>query len=312
MLRRSTLLLAILVLTLLSFFSVQAKDAQPVKAGPEIVKVGIYLIRAGGLDISNGSIDVDFYLDFVCQNVCDKEQDKFELVNGSVRSSVKDDSNPSNPTYRVNATVFQEVDLKKYPFDSHEIQIIIESANQTDNMVYAVNPSTTTLDPQVFILGWQLDHNATADVTEKYYEAWNLSYSRYTFKAQLSKPILASWLKGILPAIFIMLGSLFALFITPKNIGSRVAIITSALVASVLYHLNFTSRVPSIGYLTFADTFMMINYVVLIISLGLTIWVLRADNADNKTPVEWINRIEVIAIPGLWLLLHILNVIWFF
>ncbi|HXD12449.1 MAG TPA: hypothetical protein VN653_20430, partial [Anaerolineales bacterium] len=84
----------------------------------------------------------------------------------------------------------------------------------------------------------------------------------------------------------------------------------SSLVASVLYHLNFTSRVPSIGYLTYADTFMMINYVIILISLALTIWIIRTDNPDRQPTVARVNKVEIIAMPSLWIVLQILNAWW--
>ena len=166
------------------------------------------------------------------------------------------------------------------------------------------------IDPNVFILGWELDRTPSAQIVDQYYEAWDLYYTRYEFTTELSKPSLAGWLKGLLPAIFIVLGSLFALFIPPKNIGNRVAIITSALVASVLYHLNFTSRVPPIGYLTYGDTFMIINYIIILVSLILTIWIIRADAPEEQAVVARINTIELWTIPLLWLVLHILNAVW--
>ena len=293
--------------------SVRGEGWNQTAGNPEIVKVGIYLLRAGSLDISTGAIDVDFYIDFTCEKDCDKNQDKFEIVNGTLRSAVllEDADSAHNPTYRATATVFQDVDLRQYPFDKHQVKIVIESSIYDQSQVaYVVNEKTTAIDPQVFILGWEMERAPTAKIVEQYYQAWDLYYTRYEFTTELSKPPLAGWLKGLLPAIFIALGSLFALFITSKNIGNRVAIITSALVASVLYHLNFTSRVPSIGYLTYADTFMMINYIIILISLVLTIWIIRSDGTDSQALVARVNKIEIIAIPGLWIVLHVLNALW--
>jgi hypothetical protein len=307
-----------LILGLLAKEVVPARAETPRQAAsqPETVLVGIYLIRAGALDISTGAIDVDFYIEFTCETECG-DKAEFEIINGTTKAKpvlLPDPTNPEaakQPTYRVAATVFQEVDLKKYPFDSHDIQIIIESSNYDDSVVkYAVNADRTAIDPNVFILGWDFDTNppqATGSIVDQYYEAWGLNYTRYVFTTHISKPALAGWLKGLLPAIFITLGSLFALFITTKNIGNRVAIITSALVASVLYHLNFTSRVPPIGYLTFGDNFMIINYIIIIISLALTIWIIRSDVPEKQEFVKKVNRIEIVFIPGLWLALHVLN-----
>lgn len=282
------------------------------QAQAETIKVGIYLIRAGSLDISTGAIDVDFYIEFVCPAACGDKTD-FEIINGTTKSKpvlLADKDSETNPTYRVAATVFQDVDLRKYPFDNHQIKIIIESSNyDKTEVVYEVNETTTAIDPNVFILGWELNHTPKAAIVEQYYKSWDLYYTRYEFTADLSKPVLAGWLKGLLPAIFIALGSLFALYITSKNIGNRVTIITSALVASVLYHLNFTSRVPAIGYLTFGDTFMIINYIIILISLALTIWSIRTENTKL---VAKVNKYEIIVIPLLWVTLHILNVIVIF
>ena len=282
----------------------------------EVLKVGIYLIRAGSLDISTGAIDVDFYIEFICETICGDKTD-FEIINGTTKAKptlLADEGSDIRPTYRVAATVFQDVDLRKYPFDNHEIQIVIESSNyDKSEVVYEVNEKTTAIDPKVFILGWDFNPKPpkpSAKIIDQYYEAWDLYYTRYVFTAQLTKPPLAGWLKGLLPAIIIVLGSLFALFITSKNVGNRVAIITSALVASVLYHINFTSRVPPIGYLTYGDIFMIINYFILLVSLSVTIWIIRSDTPEKQPLIARVNKIELIAIPTLWLVLHILNYVW--
>lgn len=312
---RRILLAMIFALLLLSSSRVPfvyGAGLQRTDATAEVIKVGIYLIRAGSLDISTGAIDVDFYIEFVCPTSCGDRTD-FEIINGVAKSKpvlLADKDSEMNPTYRVAATVFQDVDLRKYPFDAHQVKIIVESSNyDKTEVVYKVNPVTTAIDPNVFILGWDLNHTPHAQIVDQYYEAWNQHYTRYEFTADLSKPPLAGWLKGILPAVFIALGSLFALFITPKNIGNRVTIITSALVASVLYHLNFTSRVPAIGYLTFGDTFMIINYIIILVSLALTIWIIRSENA---VLVAKVNKVEIVLIPLLWAVLHILNYVMIF
>ncbi len=306
---RFALLCALVVLFAGPVLAVKGAGLNQTATKPEVVKVGIYLIRAGSLDITTGAIDVDFYLDFTCEKLCEGNQTKFEVVNGTLKSSVALDPNDKvNPTYRVSATVFQEVNLRQYPFDQHQVKIVIESGiDDSSTIVYAVNQATTAIDPKVFILGWELNPKPFGDILVQHYQAWNLDYTRYEFTAQLSKPALAGWLKGLLPAIIIALGGLFSLFITTKNIGNRVAIITSSLVASVLYHLNFTSRVPPIGYLTYGDIFMIINYFILLISLSITIWMIRSDAPEKQPLIARVNRVELIAVPSLWLLLHILN-----
>ena len=64
---------------------------------------------------------------------------------------------------------------------------------------------------------------------------------------------------------------------------SRLTLTTSALVGSVLFHINMTSSMPPIGYLTFGDRFMMINYIGLVLVLMVNVKVLAISEAGATT-----------------------------
>ena len=63
--RRITLglLCTLFILFAQPVLSVRGKSLEQAQTKPETVKVGIYLIRAGSLDISTGAIDLDFYIE---------------------------------------------------------------------------------------------------------------------------------------------------------------------------------------------------------------------------------------------------------
>ncbi len=295
------------------FLSSMTYSQENFETDPEVVNIGIYLIRAGSLNISTGAIKVDFYLDFICEDLCDDNQDEFELINGKITSSVQIDDDPANPTYRISATLFQKINLNQFPFDNHKIKIIIESANfESADMEYAVNLDSTQIDSDVYVLGWDIVSTASAEIVEKYYSAWDVSYNRYQYSFDLGKPALAGWLKGILPATIIILGALLSLFVNAKKIETRVAITTAALIASVLFHLNFTSKFPVIGYFTFADVFMIINYLVILLTLGLTIWLIYVENAEHEILLKKVHKLEVYMVPLLWISLHFISATFFF
>lgn len=304
-----SLLFLLFLLFVGSVPTVRGAEREQPAAQPVVIPVGIYLLRAGSLDIATGAIDMDFYIEFNCPSTCG-DKTEFEIINGAFKSKpvlLQDEDAETSPTFRVAATVFQEINLRKYPFDGHEIKIIIESSNyNATEVAYVINEATTAIDPNVFILGWELNRTPKAFIDNHYYPAWDQTYTRYEFSTELNKPPLAGWLKGLMPAIFIAMSVLFALLITSKNINNRMAVVTSSLVASVMYHLNFTSRVPSIGYLTFADTFMIINYAVILTTLFITIWGIRAENTEA---MERINKKEIIFTPLIWAGLHILNAV---
>ncbi len=67
-------------------------------------------------------------------------------------------------------------------------------------------------------------------------------------------------LKTLLPSLIITLSGLLALLVhAPEKAQARTAAVASALVSVVLFHLNMTSSIPPISYLTFADRFSLIS-----------------------------------------------------
>ncbi len=87
----------------------------------------------------------------------------------------------------------------------------------------------------------------------------------------------------------------------------------SALVGAVLFHLNMTSSIPPVGYLTFADRFSLINYLALFVGLASSVWLLVEDSrkvADRDRIVARTGRISHFFLaftPALWVSLHLLN-----
>src|SRR5258706_7518763 len=65
------------------------------------------------------------------------------------------------------------------------------------------------------------------------------------------------------------------------EISERLPLPTSTLVGAILYHLTLTSSIPPVGYLTFADKFMLGNYVVVFVALAVTVRVMLYVNADQ-------------------------------
>ncbi len=80
----------------------------------------------------------------------------------------------------------------------------------------------------------------------------------------IQRPWLAGFLKGILPALIIVCCNFLALFMRIDQMSQRLSITTSTLIAAVVFHLNLTASIPPLGYVTYADMFMLINYLWLI------------------------------------------------
>jgi hypothetical protein len=88
----------------------------------------------------------------------------------------------------------------------------------------------------------------------------------------------------------------------PDAAGERLALTSSTLVAAILYHISLNSAIPPVGYLTYADKFMIANYVIVSLSVGISaaLMLLKDKNEDVAQKLHLWTRWSV---PILWIVL---------
>lgn len=274
----------------------------------EQVFVSVYILRIGKLDISAGTYTIDFYLDMWCDPCGERFPAKFSIQNGTTNTKELIIDEPHWKSYRIQATLSNPLNLSDFPFDSHQLAIVITDDLYTSTqLTYVPSLENSGLDPQVFVPGWQIDPEWQAAVEHRYYPLWQAYWPIYTFEITLSKPISAGILKGIIPAVLIFLGSYCSLLISPDKAASRIPIVTATLIGSIVFHLNLTSVLPAVGYLTYADVFMIINYLGLVLLMLIATLTLRWHGRQNSW-AEQLNQQALWAVPAGWLILQLGNI----
>jgi hypothetical protein len=230
-------------------------------------------------------------------------------MNGQELGRQEYDQTPTNWNYRIQALLTGSFDLHKYPFDSHDLSILIEDGNATvDSLVYEPDANKDGLDNSIIIAGLNLHRPTTARVIEHYYPNFDETYSQYVFTLHVERPVLSGILKGILPALFILIIGFMCFLIAPQRVSDRIMLSTSSLIGSVLYHLSLTSAIPPVGYMTFADTFMSINYIGLIGTLGFTLGMIWCTDHGREDIVQGLHRVSSIITLSLWVILQGINI----
>lgn len=275
------------------------------EGGPTVVKVGVYVLNIGKLDTLTGAFTIDFYLSFSSDEA--SNPGSFEFSNGRATSVDKSVDDPAEKFYRIQASLADSLDLSRYPFDRHSLTIQLEDKEQTiRTQVYEASLADSGLDPAVSIAGWELDR-WKAEVKEHYYVPYDTTFSRYVFSINVHRSVLAAVLKTILPAIVIVIVGLLSLVLTPDKIVPRLTLNTGSLVGAVLFHLNMTSSLPPLGYLTFADRFMLINYVGLVLTLVSTLIALSHVDKKQNDKADKVHDVALVVVPTIWAALHLFN-----
>jgi hypothetical protein len=263
--------------------------------GPSEVSVGIYVLNVGKFEVATGSYTVDFYLDMRCPTDCDST--RFEFSNGRANTVDKIIDTPTEKFYRIQASLSQNIDLRKYPFDSHRISIIIEDKEKTrEDLIYKIDPAGSGMDPTVAIVGWDLNGWGT-EVGEHFYVPYNETYSQYTFNIDISRPILPSFIKSMLPVFFMIFVSMLSLLLAADKVTMRLSLNISTLLAAVMFHLNITSQIPPVGYMTFADKFMIGTYLILLATLASGVLLMRKTEKKDDKKADKIYKNSLLYIP---------------
>jgi hypothetical protein len=85
---------------------------------------------------------------------------------------------------------------------------------------------------------------------------------------------------------------LFTYWLDIDKVELRLGIVSSILLAAVVLHLTISGDIPPVGYLTFADKFVLLTYFVALASFILNITLLRLIQRRKRKDAK---RIYVVA-----------------
>jgi hypothetical protein len=98
-----------------------------------------------------------------------------------------------------------------------------------------------------------------------------------------------------------MLLVMTSFILEPDKVTTRLAAVSSALLASVMFHVSISSQLPAVTYLTFADKFMVLTYLILLVSfcLSLAVYVIQGKPGKQPQALKLHHFTEVIVFAGM-------------
>ena len=258
----------------------------------------MYVLNVGRFDLASGSYTIDFYLSMRCAT-SNCILGSFEFMNGRATSTRQIEDTPAEKFWRIEANLYQNLNLQSYPFDSHELAIKIEDTTVAkQNLTYVPDRKNSGLDPSIVIVGWSVA-GWDQRVVDHYYQAYNQTYSQYVFSITLNRES-AHPIEILIPVFFLTLITLIALLMYGKVssvLESRILLTASVLVAAVLYQFTLDSTIPPLGYLTFMDDLMIVTYAIIVTCLVLGIMILKSHHRGAMTESDRIQFYSVRVVP---------------
>ena len=265
------------------------------EADPDEVKVALYMLSLGKLDLDRATVPADFYLTFDCAAKCPPID--FEIMNGRIAGLTKVEDLPNRKMYRIFAELRPRIDLRNFPFDRQTVNVIIEDKGlEKGDLTFLPNLAKTGLDDDIALPGWTIGAWQAAAVDHDY-PIMGEAYSRYSFSMEVSKPVWNAFLKTLMPIVFIFLIVTFSYVIPVEKTDNRLGAATAALIGSVMFHVAITNQNPPLGYLTFADKVMLVVYGYLFLTIAYNVFIyelVQRKKEDTARGVHGTVRFKVI------------------
>jgi len=289
------------------------------------VKIGSYVLNIRKLEVSSGTWIVDFYVWLAWKNQ-DISPINFEIMNGAI--DFKDEpiydtlevegQKYSCVTRRIVASITNDLNFKNYPLDVQKLTIEIEDRElSVKKMKYVTDSSENNIDDFVKIQGWEIKEKQCEISKHKYKTNFglenqsdeDLTYSRYIFSLNISRPRFSSMLKLLLPLSIILSLSFLSFALSADKISQRISLCVSTVFTAVAFHINLTSAIPQVSYLTLADRLMISSYFILFCTLISTIFLIKYIDKQQIEKAEKINKILGALVPFFGILFIIIQFI---
>lgn len=271
----------------------------------DVYKVEVIVLNLFNIDLNAGTYSMDFYLMFTCADAPCEREPKWDILNSTSGLDVQDQGAAIPFTYyeyRVKADMIGRVDYTYYPFDYLYVDIFIEDKEYKSKEL-SYEYSTLAVDPYLFNpAGWF--HNGNYDGGETYvieYGNPDITYDRLDMWLFLERDWFGAFMKTVFAAIVIVMIGMLSYLMKADATTERLALVSSTLVAIVLYHISLVAGVPATGYLTFIDKFMIGTYLIVFLSLVVSVSMMVYVNAGKTDKAERLHIRTRWLVPLLWL-----------
>lgn len=278
-------------------------EADPAKR----VYVGIYLRDITSFDQKNGVFDADVELWAKWMGEFDK--DKLVLTNAATVDQTfleeEHDGAWHSARWRVRGTFRGQFPLQRFPFDNQTIAITLELPERYGDL--AADLAASGMAERFSITGWYYDRSfRPTRATAKYAsdlgavtgEGEPTNVNRVGYEVVLKRPLLMVALKLFLPLGIIGLVALFALFLAPDLVDARTSIGVTALLACFAFQFTVADTMPSVAYMTVADSLFVVGYILCTVALSISVAGYGLMRNGRETAARRMDRIARFVLPA--------------
>jgi len=75
---------------------------------------------------------------------------------------------------------------------------------------------------------------------------------------------------------------MLSFLMNPAEAQDRISLTSGTLASAIFYHMTLTSSIPPVGYLTYGDRFMILQYIFITVSLAISVTLFMLLSAEKR------------------------------
>lgn len=195
-----------------------------------------------------------------------------------------------NYRQRVSGPLAADLDFSEYPFDVQRLPIELVSYKYSpDEVRFTSNSGIVRTKESFSAEGWRL-RILDPVIDEVAVPSHGIVRPRLTFFIEAERDPKYCLLTMVLPMALIVLMAWTAFWLQPNIVNPRLGISTAAIFSLIALGVSIRLGLPPISYLTRADLFVIACTVLVFLSLGVSVAVIRWGNADHMDRALRLNR----------------------
>jgi branched-chain amino acid transport system substrate-binding protein len=216
------------------------------------------------------------------------------------------DKGVTTRVYRLKTQFKGDFGFKDYPLDQQLLTIKLRHKQLTrEKLIYVVDalgmnnvaeklgvlPATNNRLQQqkifqqqkkvFYVHGWQINKlsffqdtqrtDSSLGIPELFNSQQRIEYSQFNATIQIKRYLASFIIKNLLPTIFLIILGYLAFFIPISAFTTKLALGTNMIVATSLFHLKFSSELPTDEYLVLIEYFFYMVYLLAIFIVALAV-----------------------------------------
>jgi hypothetical protein len=308
--------------------------AVPSESHPALVRIGLQIHNLAGIDEVKERWEVtgtliaswrDRSLAYRPRNPRDRDHDIARPAWHPVlvfRNEVNQTRFSNSDTYALpDGTVMQtqdfaavlstDLDLRRFPFDSETLPVIVESGGEdADRVILQFDPRLSAVPKARYaeIAQWKITGMSGHPDTET---LPGRSIRGIAFALAIRRNSNPYVWKFIIPLILLVIVSWVAFWLSPEEFTTKDQLSTAiaTLLIIVAFNLVASNQLPKTNYVTYIDAMLFVSFVFVIIAIGFIVAIHLHRRSQNRA--LWLRRLAGVALPLSFLVTQVLLVMAF-